>query len=177
MHPRLRFVKNSSARRDNTNRDKQACVARLASLGGDEPLPPKETNEAVKNTEGLRERGSGRGGTGGDDDPYPLSWRGIDNLVYYMVDLEQYVQLINYSGCGNTVSGNHPVTKRLIIDSLRQCGPLGTLSLPPPVPFFSRSLAALFSALRLGRSPLLSPGGPVVLPCVGSLSFTRIVKG
>lgn len=57
---------------------------------------------------------------GGDDDPYPLSWRGIDNQVYYMVDKEQYVQLLNYSGCGNTVSGNHPVMKRMIIDSLRR---------------------------------------------------------
>ncbi len=60
-------------------------------------------------------------GTGGDDDPYTMSWRGIDNKVYYMVDTDQYVQLLNYSGCGNTVSGNHPVTKQLIIDSLRQC--------------------------------------------------------
>lgn len=50
-----------------------------------------------------------------------MSWRGIDNKVYYMVDTDQYVQLLNYSGCGNTVSGNHPVTKQLIIDSLRQC--------------------------------------------------------
>jgi isoamylase len=49
-----------------------------------------------------------------------MSWRGIDNKVYYMVDTTQYVQLLNYSGCGNTVSGNHPVTKRLIIDSLKQ---------------------------------------------------------
>jgi isoamylase len=49
-----------------------------------------------------------------------MSWRGIDNKTYYMVDTEQYVQLLNYSGCGNTVSGNHPVTKQLIIDSLRQ---------------------------------------------------------
>ncbi len=27
-------------------------------------------------------------------------------------------QLINYSGCGNTVNANHPVVKQLIIDSL-----------------------------------------------------------
>ena len=33
----------------------------------------------------------------------------------------QFVQLLNYSGCGNTVSGNHPVTQRLIIDSLKMC--------------------------------------------------------
>ena len=28
------------------------------------------------------------------------------------------LQLINYSGCGNTVNANHPVVKQLIIDSL-----------------------------------------------------------
>ena len=40
-----------------------------------------------------------------------------------MTDTSQYVQLLNYSGCGNTVSGNHPVTQRMIVDSLRMCGP------------------------------------------------------
>ena len=52
-----------------------------------------------------------------------MSWRGIDNQTYYMVDTSQFVQLLNYSGCGNTVSGNHPVTRRLIIDSLKRCRP------------------------------------------------------
>lgn len=58
---------------------------------------------------------------GGDDNPYTISWRGIDNRTYYMVDTTQYVQLLNYSGCGNTISGNHPVTKQLIIDSCKRC--------------------------------------------------------
>lgn len=57
---------------------------------------------------------------GGDHEPYVLSWRGFDNPVYYMVDTEQYVQMLNYSGCGNTISGNHPVTKQMIIDSCRR---------------------------------------------------------
>ena len=39
---------------------------------------------------------------GGDDDPYTTSFRGIDNPTYYMTDTSQYVQLLNYSGCGNT---------------------------------------------------------------------------
>ena len=38
-----------------------------------------------------------------------------------MVDAGRSVQLLNYSGCGNTVSGNHPVTQRMILDSLRMC--------------------------------------------------------
>ena len=60
---------------------------------------------------------------GGDDNPYTMSWRGIDNRTYYMVDTSQYIQLLNYSGCGNTVSGNHPVTKQLIIDSCKRWVP------------------------------------------------------
>jgi hypothetical protein len=56
---------------------------------------------------------------GGDDDPYLISFRGFDNSVYYMTDLQQYVQLLNYSGCGNTVNANNPVVTKLIIDSLR----------------------------------------------------------
>lgn len=57
--------------------------------------------------------------TGGDDDPYTLSWRGLDNPGYYMCDPEQYVQLLNYSGCGNTTNANSEPMQRLIIDSLR----------------------------------------------------------
>ena len=58
--------------------------------------------------------------TGGDDDPYTLSFRGIDNSTYYMLDKGQYVQLLNYSGCGNSISGNHPQVKQMIIDSCKQ---------------------------------------------------------
>jgi isoamylase len=35
-----------------------------------------------------------------------------------MVDPNQYVQLMNYSGCGNTVNANNHIVKQLIIDSL-----------------------------------------------------------
>lgn len=65
---------------------------------------------------------------GGDDDPYPLCMRGFDNSVYYMVDKTQYVQLLNYSGCGNTVSGNHPVTQQMIVDCLRWYYPASPFS-------------------------------------------------
>ena len=57
---------------------------------------------------------------GGDDDPYQLSFRGLDNSVYYMLNLDEYQQLLNYSGCGNTVSGNHPIVKDLIIAACRR---------------------------------------------------------
>lgn len=53
-----------------------------------------------------------------DKEPYLLSMRGIDSRTYYMVAPEHYVQLLNYSGCGNTVNANHPVVRALIIESL-----------------------------------------------------------
>ncbi|XP_047325584.1 isoamylase 3, chloroplastic isoform X2 [Impatiens glandulifera] len=54
-----------------------------------------------------------------DKNPYLTSFRGIDNKVYYMVDLHNKGQLLNYSGCGNTMNCNHPVVIELILDSLR----------------------------------------------------------
>ncbi|KAI7841863.1 hypothetical protein COHA_004392 [Chlorella ohadii] len=56
---------------------------------------------------------------GGDDDPYLLSWRGIDAGAYYQQDPAAYVRLLNYSGCGNTVNANHPATQQQILESLR----------------------------------------------------------
>ncbi|KAL5145311.1 Isoamylase 3, chloroplastic [Glycine soja] len=49
--------------------------------------------------------------------PYTTSFRGIDNKVYYMLDNNG--QLLNFSGCGNTLNCNHPVVMELILDSLR----------------------------------------------------------
>jgi isoamylase len=57
---------------------------------------------------------------GGDKGPYVISFRGIDSATYYMQDPEgKYDQMLNYSGCGNTVNANHPVVTNLILDSLR----------------------------------------------------------
>jgi len=47
-----------------------------------------------------------------------LSFRGLDNSVYYLVDPETGAYL-DYSGCGNTLNCNHPVVRNLIIDALR----------------------------------------------------------
>ena len=46
-----------------------------------------------------------------------VSFRGLDNAVYYMLD--QGRRYLNFSGCGNTLNCNHPVVRRLILDSLR----------------------------------------------------------
>eukprot|EP00252_Welwitschia_mirabilis_P001050 TRINITY_DN11018_c0_g1_i1.p1 TRINITY_DN11018_c0_g1~~TRINITY_DN11018_c0_g1_i1.p1 ORF type:complete len:788 (-),score=129.70 TRINITY_DN11018_c0_g1_i1:67-2430(-) len=46
-----------------------------------------------------------------------ISFRGLDNCVYYM--LAPKGEFYNYSGCGNTFNCNHPVVRRFIVDCLR----------------------------------------------------------
>ncbi|XP_077216116.1 isoamylase 1 isoform X2 [Tasmannia lanceolata] len=46
-----------------------------------------------------------------------LSFRGVDNSVYYM--LAPKGEFYNYSGCGNTFNCNHPVVRQFILDCLR----------------------------------------------------------
>ncbi|HSX10835.1 MAG TPA: isoamylase [Chlamydiales bacterium] len=55
-------------------------------------------------------------GEGKEKDFYN-SFRGIDNPVYYQLDDKG--NYIDYSGCGNTVNANHPMVRKLILDSLR----------------------------------------------------------
>lgn len=47
-----------------------------------------------------------------------LSFKGLENSVYYMLagNGEHYK---NYSGCGNTVNGNHPIVREMIFHCLR----------------------------------------------------------
>ena len=47
-----------------------------------------------------------------------LSFRGLDNPTYYILE-DDPTYYKNYSGCGNTFKGNHPIVGRLIRDSLR----------------------------------------------------------
>ena len=54
-------------------------------------------------------------GEGGENGP-ALSFRGLDNAIYYMLDREG--RYYNFSGCGNTLHCNHPLVRDLIIDSL-----------------------------------------------------------
>jgi len=48
-----------------------------------------------------------------------LSFRGIDNLVYYRQMLGHLREYIDYTGCGNSLSMLHPRPLQLIMDSLR----------------------------------------------------------
>jgi len=47
-----------------------------------------------------------------------LSFKGLENSVYYMLESGgQYYK--NFSGCGNTINGNHPIVREMIFHSLR----------------------------------------------------------
>ncbi|WP_440948682.1 glycogen debranching protein GlgX [Methanosarcina sp. T3] len=47
-----------------------------------------------------------------------FSFKGIDNSIYYHLEPDrQYYS--NYSGCGNTVNCNHPISQKLIVDCLK----------------------------------------------------------
>jgi glycogen operon protein len=48
-----------------------------------------------------------------------LSMRGLDNLTYYHRMPDDPGALVNDTGTGNTVACDHPVVRRLIIDTLR----------------------------------------------------------
>jgi isoamylase len=54
----------------------------------------------------------------GNENGPTLSFRGLDNQIYYILE-DDRSEYKNYSGCGNTFKGNHPVVARLIVDSLR----------------------------------------------------------
>jgi len=47
-----------------------------------------------------------------------LSFRGIENRAYYILagNQESYE---DYSGCGNSINGNHSIVRRMIVDCLR----------------------------------------------------------
>src|SRR5438067_6464361 len=54
---------------------------------------------------------------GGHDGP-TLSFRGLDNHAYYILE-DGGARYADYSGCGNTLNANHPIVRRMIVDSLR----------------------------------------------------------
>jgi len=53
----------------------------------------------------------------GNQDGPTLSFRGLENSAYYILEHDRSLYA-NYSGTGNTVNANHPVVRRMIVDSL-----------------------------------------------------------
>ena len=54
----------------------------------------------------------------GDEHGVTLNFRGLDNPIYYLLDDDQR-RYRNFTGCGNTFNGNHPVVRDYILDCLR----------------------------------------------------------
>ena len=54
----------------------------------------------------------------GKHDGPTLGFRGLDNLTYYILERDRACYA-NYSGTGNTLNTNHPIVRRMILDSLR----------------------------------------------------------
>ncbi len=55
----------------------------------------------------------------GNEHGYTFEFRGLQNNVYYSLPPNDNQYYMNFSGCGNTVNCNHPITERFILDSLR----------------------------------------------------------
>ncbi|XP_027356519.1 isoamylase 3, chloroplastic isoform X1 [Abrus precatorius] len=99
-----------------------APMSRYASAGGGSVNASQEFKQMVKalhsaGIEVILDVVYNHTNEADDANPYTTSFRGIDNKVYYMLDNNG--QLLNYSGCGNTLNCNHPVVMELILDSLR----------------------------------------------------------
>jgi glycogen operon protein len=54
----------------------------------------------------------------GDQQGPTLCFRGLENNVYYVLEQDRS-RYANYSGTGNTLNANHPIVRRMIVDSLR----------------------------------------------------------
>lgn len=54
----------------------------------------------------------------GDHNGPTMCFRGIDNPTYYILEADPS-RYADYSGTGNTLNANHPIVRRLILDSLR----------------------------------------------------------
>ena len=54
----------------------------------------------------------------GDHRGPTLSFRGLDNKTYYILE-QNRSRYANYTGTGNTLNANHPIVRRMIVDSLR----------------------------------------------------------
>jgi len=47
-----------------------------------------------------------------------ISFKGLDNAVYYYLRPDNPQYYLDFSGCGNTVKCNHPIVEKLIVDCL-----------------------------------------------------------
>jgi isoamylase len=104
----------------------------------------------------------------GDEHGPTLSFRGIENSVYYLLDPSDKSRYANYSGTGNTVSCNHPIVRRLILDSLRYWVEV------MHVDGFRFDLAAVLSRDEQGR-PMQQPPLPWEIEADPVLQRTHLI--
>lgn len=81
-----------------------------------------------------------------------LSFRGLENSVYYLLE-NGGRDYANYSGCGNSVNGNHPVVREMIFHCLRHW------AIEYHIDGFRFDLASILSRDRRGS---LVPNPPLV---------------
>jgi glycogen operon protein len=55
----------------------------------------------------------------GDELGPTVSFRGVDNHVYYRLSPKDLADYVDYTGCGNTLDATHPQVLKLVTDSLR----------------------------------------------------------
>ena len=96
-----------------------------------------------------------------------LSFRGFDNPAYYMLEPDRS-RYSNYSGTGNTLNANHPIVRRMILDSLRYWVE------EMHVDGFRFDLASILARDSSGR-PMANP--PVLwdIECDAELAGTKII--
>ncbi|MFZ4776885.1 MAG: glycogen debranching protein GlgX [Terrimicrobiaceae bacterium] len=98
---------------------------------------------------------------GGGDGPV-LSFRGIDNKTYYILDSKG--DFLNYTGCGNTVNCNHPAVRGFVINCLRYW------AAEYHIDGFRFDLASVLGR-DVSGAPLLNP------PLLESLAYDPVLAG
>jgi glycogen operon protein len=104
----------------------------------------------------------------GNENGVSISFRGIDNTIYYILDdhYKQYYK--NFSGCGNTFNCNHPVARDLILHCLRYW------VLEMHVDGFRFDLATILNRDR-GGYLLTAPGLPEAIAEDPVLAGTKLI--
>ncbi|MCU0538128.1 MAG: glycogen debranching protein GlgX, partial [Hydrococcus sp. Prado102] len=108
----------------------------------------------------------------GNEEGPTLSFRGLDNKIYYILEHKNLAHYCNYSGCGNTFRANHPIAGELILDCLRYW------VAEMHVDGFRFDLASVLSRDTTGSAPLDHPKTPEILWAIESdpiLAGTKLI--
>jgi len=123
-----------------------------------DPTPGSQVREFKQMVEALHEAGIevildvvlNHTAEGNEQGPI-LSLKGLENNVFYMLD--EQGRFRNFSGCGNTINGNHPIVREMLFLCLRHW------VLNYRIDGFRFDLASILSRDRYGN---LMPNTPVV---------------